>query len=77
MGIRGSLAKNPSFWTRRVEIIRRYQRIAGVRLPVALESVANVRFAGTSTLTMTYEYESVNGQSVGSPHAASPQVARR
>ena len=63
----GQLAKTPSFWTRRVEIVRWYQRIAGFRMPTALESVANVRIAGVSTFRMTYEYESINGRKVGTP----------
>ena len=63
----GELSKAPSFWTKRVEIVRWYQRIAGFRMPTALESVANVRIAGVSTFRMTYEYESINGQRVGSP----------
>jgi hypothetical protein len=65
--IEGQLTKTPSFWTRRVEIVRWYQRIAGFRMPTALESVANVRVAGVSTFRMTYEYESINGQRVGNP----------
>jgi len=63
----GQLSKTPSFWTRRVEIVRWYQRIAGFRMPTALESTANVRIAGISTFRMTYEYESINGQRVGNP----------
>ena len=63
----GRLSKTPSFWTRRVAIVRWYQRIAGFRMPTALESVANVRIAGVSTFRMTYEYESINGQRVGTP----------
>ena len=66
-GSKGQLSKTPSFWTRRVEIVRWYQRIAGFRMPTALESVANVRIAGDSTFRMTYEYESINGQHVGNP----------
>lgn len=58
----GQLSKSPSFWTRSVEIDWRFRRIAGVRMPVALDSVANVRIYGRSSLTMTYEYESVNGR---------------
>jgi hypothetical protein len=65
--IEGSLSKTPSFWTRRVEIVRRYERIAGIRVPVEFQSVASVRIAGRSTFTMTYQYESVNGQHVGTP----------
>ena len=63
----GQLSKTPSFWTRRVEIVRWYQRIAGFRMPTVLESVANVRIAGVSTFRMTYQYESINGQRVGTP----------
>jgi hypothetical protein len=63
----GRLSKSPSFWTRRVAIVRWYRRIAGSRMPTALESVANVRVAGISTFRMSYEYESVNGQRVGNP----------
>jgi hypothetical protein len=59
--VEGTLSKTPSFWTRRVEVVRRYARIAGVRVPVFMESVAHVRLAGRSTFTMIYDYESVNG----------------
>ena len=62
--IEGALAKNPSFWTKRVEVVRRYERIAGVRLPVWMQSTAAIRIAGKSTLITTYEYLSVNGQPV-------------
>lgn len=60
----GKLSKTPSFWTRHVQITRWYKRFAGIRMPVALESKANVRIAGLSTFRMTYEYESVNGTRV-------------
>ena len=63
----GQLSKTPSFWTRRVEIVRWYQRIAGFRMPTMLESVANVRIAGVSSFRMSYEYESINGRRVGNP----------
>ena len=63
----GKLSKSPSFWTRRVEIVRWYRRIVGFRMPTSLESTANVRIAGVSTFRMSYEYESINGQRVGSP----------
>lgn len=70
--IEGKLSKTPSFWTRRVEIVRRYERIAGVRVPVSIESVAHVLIAGRSTFKMTYEYETVNGQHVGNPEPRVP-----
>lgn len=65
--IEGKLSRTPSFWTRRVDIVRRYQRIAGERMPVSIESVAHVLIAGRSTFKMMYEYETVKGQHVGSP----------
>ncbi|HKB13820.1 MAG TPA: hypothetical protein VKD69_24305 [Vicinamibacterales bacterium] len=63
----GDLAKPPSFWTRHVRIVRQFQRFAGFRMPVSLEAVANVRFFGTSTFRMVYEYEIVNAERVGTP----------
>lgn len=65
--IEGRLSKAPSFWTRHVEIVRRYEKIAGVRVPVSIESVASVLVAGRSTFRMTYQYETINGQHVGNP----------
>jgi hypothetical protein len=59
--VEGRLAKNPSFWTRRVDVVRRYERLSGVRVPTRLDSVAQIRLAGTSTFSMTFEYEMVNG----------------
>jgi hypothetical protein len=65
--IEGQLSKTPSFWTRRVQVTRWFQRFEGVRLPVALETIASLRIAGQSSFRMQYEYESVNGQRVGTP----------
>jgi hypothetical protein len=62
----GRLVKSPSFWTRHVQIVRCFRRFNGIRMPISLESTANVLVAGKSTFRMTYEYQSVNG-SVGSP----------
>jgi hypothetical protein len=67
--LEGRLVKSPSFWTRRVEIVRWYKRFAGIRMPVALESVAHILIAGKSTFRVTYDYETVNGQKFGSPQA--------
>lgn len=57
----GLLVKRPSFWTRKVRIVRDYGRVAGVRVPLTMGSTADVLFAGTSTFTMRYEYLSING----------------
>jgi hypothetical protein len=69
--IEGRLSKSPSFWTRRVEVVRHYERINDVRMPIAIESVAQVRIAGRSTFSMKYEYETVNGLHVGDPRPRS------
>jgi hypothetical protein len=62
--VEGTLAKNPSFWTTQVNVIRHYARLDGVRVPIQTESIAKVRFAGTSKLNMTYEYETINNRAV-------------
>jgi hypothetical protein len=62
--VEGRLVKNPSFWTKDVNLTKVYDRIMGFRLPVFLESIAQVRFVGESTLTINYHYLSVNGKTV-------------
>lgn len=62
--VEGRLAKTPSFWTRSVDIVRRYARVGGMRVPVLTESTANVRIAGRSEFRMTYEYQMINGRDV-------------
>jgi hypothetical protein len=62
--IEGRLSKNPSFWTKRVDVVKRYERIGGMRVPTRLDSVAQLRLAGTATLAMTWEYETINGEAV-------------
>lgn len=69
--IEGKLSKTPSFWTRRVDVVRRYERKGGVRVPISIESVATVLIAGRSTFTMTYDYQTINGQAVGDPQVRS------
>jgi hypothetical protein len=59
--VEGRMVKSPSFWTTRVDVVKHYARIAGARVPTRLDTTAHVRFAGMSTMTMTYTYEMVNG----------------
>jgi hypothetical protein len=56
--------KRPSFWTREVHVVRSYERIGGVRVPVLTKSTARVLIGGRSTFAMTYEYASINGSPV-------------
>ena len=62
--VEGRLAKNPSFWVRNVDIIRKYERICGVVVPVSMDSKAHIRFLGGATFRMTYKYLEINGQPV-------------
>ena len=67
--VEGKLSKNPSFWTSLVNIVRRYARIGGVRVPVATETTAKVKFVGTAQLEVTYDYQTINGRPVASASA--------
>src|SRR6185503_1181213 len=67
--VEGRLAKSPSFWTRRVDVVKQYARVGGLRVPIRVESTAQIRFAGVSTMTMTYDYEMINGVDVGASRA--------
>ena len=62
--VEGRLVKNPSFWTSLVNIVRRYARIGGVRVPIATETTAKVKFVGTSQMEVVYAYHSINGRPV-------------
>jgi hypothetical protein len=73
--LEGRLAKSPSFWVKDVDIVRSYERIGGVVMPVALESSAQLRLLGSARLHMTYEYLEIDGRVVASA-AARPIGAR-
>jgi hypothetical protein len=62
--LEGRLAKSPSFWVKNVDIVRIYERINGVVMPVRLESRAQVRFLGDATLRMTYRYSEIDCRAV-------------
>lgn len=77
--VEGRLAKNPSFWTSLVKIVRRYARLDGVSVPVSVESTARIKIAGASYMKVEYEYETVNGRAVsvaGRRMAAAAAAAR-
>jgi hypothetical protein len=65
LSVEGRLVKSPSFWTRQVHVTRRYARIAGVRVPVSMQSEAKVLVVGASTFEMSYSYLTINGAPVG------------
>lgn len=72
----GDLSKRPSFWTRRVRIVREYSRIEGVHVPVAMQSTADVLIVGSSNFSMTYRYTEINGHPVAAAKADTTIPAR-
>jgi hypothetical protein len=72
--VEGRLSKSPSFWVRWVNVSRSYSPIGGAMMPVAIESTADVRIAGISTFSMTYDYQMVDGHAV---NAAPKMIAAR
>ncbi len=61
--VQGELVKLPSFWTRKVEYVRDYQKVGALWLPMRDESVSQLFIFGRSTLTIThsdYRIESRN-----------------
>lgn len=59
--VEGRAVSNPSFWVRRVDIVKHYQRVNGLNVPVHVESLADIRFAGKATFRMSYQYSELNG----------------
>ena len=53
--IAGQPAKSPSFLIKRVDFVRRYQKVGEFWLPVRDESVTQVRLVGTNILTIDYD----------------------
>ncbi len=70
--VEGRLAKNPSFWVTRVDVVRSYRRIEGVLMPVSLQTTAQLRFLGKSELHMTYRYSVIDTR----PVTKQPEGAR-
>ena len=62
--IEGRLARNPSFWLTRVNIVRSYRRIENVVMPVSLETSGRLRLLGSSSLRMTYLYSHIGERAV-------------
>ena len=73
--VEGQLAKSPSFWVTRANVIRRYRRINGVLMPVSLETTAQLRLLGPSTMRMTYHYSRIDEQPVSAEESGEPGVA--
>jgi hypothetical protein len=53
--VEGEPAVNPSWWTKKTDFTRTYQKIGDFWLPQANESVTTVRVLGTAVLTIKYQ----------------------
>jgi hypothetical protein len=62
--VEGDLSQRPSFWTRKVHVVREYDRVGGVHVPVSMSSTADVLIVGSSSFSMTYRYSQINGKAV-------------
>jgi len=62
--VEGDLSQRPSFWTRHVHVVREYDRIGGVHVPVSMKSTADVLIVGSSTFSMDYKYAEINGKPI-------------
>jgi hypothetical protein len=62
--LEGRLAKSPSFWITRTNVVRSYRTINGTVMPVSLHSTAQLRFFGSSQLLMTYRYSHIDEEPV-------------
>ena len=62
--VEGELSQRPSFWTRRVHVVREYDRVGGVHVPISMKSTADVLIVGSSSFSMTYRYSEINGKLV-------------
>lgn len=54
-------AKNPSFWTRRAEVVQVYKKVNDFWLPAHNRSVSAIRLGGQAVLTIDYAEYQVTG----------------
>jgi hypothetical protein len=64
--IAGQPAASPSVWVKRVDFVRRYQKIGEFWLPLKNESTTRVRLFGKNTLTTDYERYDITQPGVAS-----------
>ena len=58
--VEGQPARSPSAWIKRVDFVRRYQKIGEFWLPLKNESITRVRLFGRNTLTTDYDNYEIN-----------------
>ncbi len=73
----GTPAKNPSFWTRRVRFVRRYEKHGPFWLPSSVESESDVLAAGQSTLKIEYFEYHISASAPLPADAPDPSAAQQ
>lgn len=71
--IEGHPFKSVSFWIKKVDFVRRYQRIDGFWLPLRDETITDVRLIGRNIFTIDHGSYEINGtttRKAGTAHAA-------
>lgn len=53
--IEGEPGKNPSIWTRKTDIMHRYEKVNGFWLPAENHTESSIRFGGKATLSIEYQ----------------------
>jgi len=74
--VEGQPAKNPSFWVKKTEFARRYEKQGSFWFPVSNISASEVRFFGRTDLTINYMDYVVNGPvtlASGNPQGTRPR----
>jgi hypothetical protein len=60
-------AKNPSFWTKKAEVVQEYRKVSGFWLPSHNQSSSAIRLGGHAELTIEYkDYDITEVNQVGS-----------
>jgi hypothetical protein len=78
--VEGEPAKNPSFWTRKVEFTQEYQKAGAFWFPVQTTSITDVRMFGRTEVRIRYfDYKPVSAQPGNSVDSAvkEAQYAKR
>jgi hypothetical protein len=62
----GHPAKSPSFWTKHVNFVQRYQKAGPFWFPLSTESITDARIFGRTDLTIEYfDYKPSNSETAG------------
>jgi hypothetical protein len=75
MRLEAEPAKNPSFWTKKAEIVQVYKKVGDFWLPASNRSLSTIRLGGHAELTIDYQdYEITAATSVSSLPVAKPST---